>query len=420
MEEICTEIKWSNAQKILFLFFGTYIFLYIFPFPFSWFPMVDWDIPWYSESINELVTLTAKILFSVDCHNAGLYGSADGVFHYIKIFTFFLISLLFTFSLFTFWRNRLNFEKLLGFLVIYSRYYVGFSLIGYGMIKLFDIQFPAVSLEGLEERYGDSSMQQLMWTFMSASKPLAFFVGSMQILGGYFLFFRRTQTIGALIIIIVMTNVVVMNLCYNIPVKLHSINLLFLTFFISGPDLIRLYKLLILHHAIVLPLKTLVLKKGYQRKMRIFMKMTLIIGLPSFMIIEGVHYEKENFAADEEFLDGVYTTQLFIWENDTISSDPAKNSMLRWDKFIIEYGHATIVKDRNLERVYEIKLDTTLKLLNFRIESDSTSIGKFKYKNAGQNFILDGEWKGSKMYARFRRKTKEDYHLMKPDFKWIQ
>jgi hypothetical protein len=52
------------------------------------------------------------------------------------------------------------------------------------------------------------------------------FAGASEVLGGFLLFFRRTRMLGAMVVAAVMTNVVVMNFSYDVPVKLYSAHLL--------------------------------------------------------------------------------------------------------------------------------------------------------------------------------------------------
>src|SRR4030095_7643936 len=97
---------------------------------------------------------------------------------------------------------------------------------GYGMIKVFRGQFPSPSPGRLIETYGDSSPMGLMWNFMGYSSAYVIFAGVSESLGALLLFFRRTTTLGALVLTAVMTNVVAMNLCFDVCVKLGSMNYL--------------------------------------------------------------------------------------------------------------------------------------------------------------------------------------------------
>jgi len=63
-------------------------------------------------------------------------------------------------------------------------------------------------------------------TFMGASTPYNVFTGASEMLAGVLLFFPTTTLLGALLAMAVMTQVVALNFCYDVPVKLFSTHLL--------------------------------------------------------------------------------------------------------------------------------------------------------------------------------------------------
>ena len=66
----------------------------------------------------------------------------------------------------------------------------------------------------------------LLWTFMGASAPYQMLAGLAEVTCGMLLFWRRSRLLGALLAIGVMGNVVALNYCYDVPVKLFSTELL--------------------------------------------------------------------------------------------------------------------------------------------------------------------------------------------------
>lgn len=70
---------------------------------------------------------------------------------------------------------------------------------------------------------------------MGYSRTYTIFAGAGEVIGGVLLFFRRTTTLGALILCGVLANVVALNFSYGIPVKIFSSLLLLLAYFWSLP-----------------------------------------------------------------------------------------------------------------------------------------------------------------------------------------
>ncbi len=91
----------------------------------------------------------------------------------------------------------------------------------------------------LTRTYGDSSPMGLLWTFMAASSMYTFFGGLLEMIPSFPLLFRRTTTIGAAMAAAVMSNVFLMNMCYDVPVKQFSFHLLLMAIILLLPEVPR-------------------------------------------------------------------------------------------------------------------------------------------------------------------------------------
>jgi hypothetical protein len=87
----------------------------------------------------------------------------------------------------------------------------------------------------------------LLWAFMGASKPYVIFSGLAEVAGGFLLLFRRTALLGGLVSAAVLTNIALMNYCYDVPVKLYSSHLLIMASFVVAPHAVRLFNLFLLN-----------------------------------------------------------------------------------------------------------------------------------------------------------------------------
>jgi hypothetical protein len=134
-------------------------------------------------------------------------------------------------------RRRREYTRLSRWLRVYVRFFVGTVMVYYGLAKIFHSQFPFPSVARLEQPYGESSPMGLLWTFMGYSAPYNVFTGLAETVPAVLLFFRRTATLGALVLVGVMTNVVLLNFCYDVPVKIDSSRLLLASLYIAAPRL---------------------------------------------------------------------------------------------------------------------------------------------------------------------------------------
>jgi len=180
---------------------------------------------------------------------AAPYTLADNVIGYVELLCFIVLAALAAIVWTLLDRKRTEYRTLHEWLRIYVRYALAFAMLGYGMDKVFALQFNW-SMPGpgrLAEPLGNYSPFALLWTFMGYSTPYTIFTGVGEVIGGVLLFFRRTTTLGALIISGVMANVVALNFSYDVGVKIFSSLLLFLAMFLLVPDLRRLMDFFVLN-----------------------------------------------------------------------------------------------------------------------------------------------------------------------------
>lgn len=167
-------------------------------------------------------------------------GSGDTTLDYVQNFLFVAIALLGTLVWSLLDRKREQYGTLYMWLRILLRFTLALALFGYGLAKIFPVQFQPLNLRDLVERYGDSSPMHLLWTFMGASRPYTIFCGLAETVAAILLLFRKTALLGALVAAGVLLNVVMLNLCYDVPVKLYATNLLLMAVFLLLPDISRL------------------------------------------------------------------------------------------------------------------------------------------------------------------------------------
>jgi hypothetical protein len=94
---------------------------------------------------------------------------------------------------------------------------------------------------------GELSPMALLWVFMGFSPAYTSFTGIAEVAGGILLLFRRTATLGALMVAAIMTNVLMLNLSYDVPVKLGAIHLIILALYLVAGDIARLLRFFVMN-----------------------------------------------------------------------------------------------------------------------------------------------------------------------------
>lgn len=239
---------WSITSILGFRFAFSYLILYNFLTSLSFIPGINYLDQWYQDLLNKLAVWTgAHVLHLSQPIQIVVNGSGDKTIDYVRNLIILVFALATTLLWSTFDRKRKNYTYLHEWLRVYARYSLGLILFGYGLGKVIKTQFPDPTLVRLIQSYGDSSPMGLLWTFMGHSTAYTVFSGAVEVLAGILLMIPRFTTLGALLSIGVMGNVFMLNMSYDVPVKLFSFNLLIMGVFLLAPETRRLLNVFILN-----------------------------------------------------------------------------------------------------------------------------------------------------------------------------
>lgn len=118
------------------------------------------------------------------------------------------------------------------------RFFLILFLVKYGMDKLLTNQFAQAEPNVLHAKLGELSKDVLFWTSTGTSNLFNYTLGGIQLLVATFLIFLRTRFLGYLLSTFVFSHILLINLSFNISVKLLSslllINSLYLLSFHTG------------------------------------------------------------------------------------------------------------------------------------------------------------------------------------------
>jgi hypothetical protein len=246
------------AKRIAFRFGFVYLVLFTFPFPFDGSIAFSDDTGmWYGRLWARLAPwIGAHVLhLSSPVPVSGVTGSGDRMADWVQIFTLIVLAGVATLVWSLLDRRRRNYAVLHEGLRILLRWDLLATMMVYGWSKVLVLQFPSLTarvygVSQLVTRFGDLSPMGLVWRFMGASPAYTIFAGAGEVVGAALLFWRRTTSLGALILSGVLLNVVMLNFCYDVPVKIGSTHLLAMSIVLLLPDFGRLGSVLITHRPV--------------------------------------------------------------------------------------------------------------------------------------------------------------------------
>ncbi len=300
--------RWSLLERMAFRFAFAYLILYCLPgngrvsllaaIPAGAERLTNWaEAPWHA-----LCPWVAIHIFHLTGPITRYHptGSGDTTLDYVQVFCFAVIAIFATVVWSILDRHRPNYRALYAWLRLVVRFTLAFTLLAYGFAKVFPLQFIPPRLFTLTETYGEASPMNLLWTFMGASTAYTIFGGLAEVTAGVLLLFRRTTSLGALAAAAVMLNIVMLNFCYDVPVKLYSLHILLMSLFLLLPDAAALWNFFVLHR--VSRLQGLWLPKFERRWLRtaaIVLQVLVIVSVLYSNISSGYQMLKQRTRAGQ-------------------------------------------------------------------------------------------------------------------------
>ncbi|SHM50406.1 hypothetical protein [Mucilaginibacter sp. OK098] len=432
-------VYWSTAQKIAFRFFMIFFLLYMFFNPNGVFPYSDSVQAIYLQPFYKLVPfIGAHILHLHKPIIIAITGSGDTTYDYIIILLIFLMSIIGTIVWSITGRSTSNYNKLFYWLTVMVRYYVAITMISYGLYKVIKLQFPSPSFSRLLEPVGNLSPMGLAWTYMGYSKAFNYFTGFAEVLTGLLLFSRKTSTLGAIVGFVVAANIMAINYCFDVPVKLLATTLVIMCFFLMLRDAGRLINFFFKNkEALPSNLTPHRFKVKWKNTTLVVIKYVLIIYTLCFGLVDAFAREKQNGAkAKKPPLYGIYNVEAFIKNRDTLK--PLLTDTIRWRRFMISRGGSAQIQMMNDSiRRYNFKTDIKKRSVIAYTDADTThkfnliynltkpglaDLKNFKGINKNDTteyLVLKGVWKKDTIEVWMRRLDPNGFPLLQRGFHWV-
>lgn len=111
-------------------------------------------------------------------------------------------------------KQKIDSEKMYGFLYCGIRYFLAFNLASFGWKKFYGLQF-VVPSEISNQPMNQQSGEWLTWFYFGYSHTYGILIASMQIIGGFLLLFNRTLLLGSLMMFCFLFNLTLINIFYQ-------------------------------------------------------------------------------------------------------------------------------------------------------------------------------------------------------------
>ena len=245
---------WPEVTKIAFrfcfLYFGLFCLLFAqITFAFlgivgHWLP--DRAVMWQMTVLGPVVTWVGRHAFGVEAVLHQDSGSGDQAAIWVMIFCLLVFSVVGTAVWSWVDRQRQDYSRLWVWFLTFVRLCVAGQMLFYGFAKLIPTQMPAPPLAALLRPYGEFSPASVLWLQVGSSYPYEMALGAVEVLAGLLLFVPRTATLGALLALASMVQVFLLNMTFDVPVKILSGHLMLMGLVLLAPQYRRLADFLVL------------------------------------------------------------------------------------------------------------------------------------------------------------------------------
>ena len=348
-------------------------------------------------------------------------GSGDRLFDYVQAYTLLLVAAFGAVAWSVSARARTRHDRLYACFRLFLRFALGTTMLSYGFAKAPPLQMPITDLRRLVEPFGNFSPMGVLWTSIGAAPGYEIFAGCAEILGGVLVMIPVTATLGALVCLADVTNVWLLNMTYDVPVKLFSFTLVVMSLVLLAPQLRRLCNILILHREDRIAPEPAI-GAGPRARRR------FVVAQLAFAACVVALNAWGSARAWTQYGGGAPRSPLFgIWDVNTMTLDgtpsaPLLSDTTRWRRVIFQFPQALLYQQMN-DRMAGMgaKLDTVAHTLTLSPRDAKKPKSVLTYARPERSrLLLDGTLNGHLVHMELALRDPDSYMVRSRGFHWVQ
>jgi len=347
-------------------------------------------------------------------------GSGDKPFDWVQAFCMLVLALVVTAVWSLLDRRRGDYVRLHGWFRVFLRFALGSTMVSYGMSKAIPLQMPAPQLTRLLEPFGNFSPMGVLWYSIGASRPYEIFTGCAELAGGILLFVPRLATLGAIVCLADLIQIFMLNMTYDVPVKLLSFHLLLLSLFVLAPDARRLAHVFVLNRTADPSREPLWTSR---RSARIALIVQLVFG--AYLVgvdLSGsmIGWTRYGGGAPKPDLYGIWTVDE-MWVDGLLRS-PLVNDYGRWRRVVFQSSTAASFQRMDDSfATYGAIVDPNSRAITLTRTSDKSEAARLSFERPSPDRLtLVGTMDGHKLRMQLRLFDRNSFLLVGRGFHWIQ
>ncbi|MEV0246060.1 DoxX family protein [Nocardia sp. NPDC050712] len=307
--------------------------------------------------------------------------------------------------------RRTEYRRLGAWFVFGARICLGTQLLWYGIAKLVPNQMPYPPLTTLLEPFGGFTRMEVLWNQVGIAPAYQVLLGAAEVLAALLLLVSRTATLGGLLALMCLTQVFVLNLTYDVPVKLFSLHLLLLAIVVLAPQARRLANILVLQRS-----SEPAVQPALAANPRVATVVPVLLGLlASSTCLRDAwqSWHEWGYGAPKPALYGIWDVTEFTVAGQSLP--PLTTDETRWQRLIVDISGLT----------YQ-RMDGTLVRTPGTVDAAAhavtlSGIAALAYDNPAPDLlVLQGELHGDPVAVRLTRHDLDDFRVRRPGLHWVQ
>ncbi|WP_328391779.1 DoxX family protein [Nocardia sp. NBC_00416] len=424
--------RWSWPARVVFRFGVVYSVLFcvligqiLFVFTGVLHDLLPDTAPvWPLLKAGPLLERVSSTVFGIDAEFYRFSGSGDQAIIWVMVFCALVVAAAAAVVWSVLDRRRLAYPRAAAWFLTGLRLCLAGQMLFYGIAKAIPTQMPPPPLSALIQPYGEFSPISVLWLQVGSAPVYEILLGVAELIGGLLLLLApRTATLGAMLSVVSMAQVFVLNMTFDVPVKILSFHLLLFSLVLLAPQARRFADFFLLARradpAVQPPLFT------GRRAGRIAGFAQAVIGV---WLVAGVVLL--GWSTWQDYGGGAPKPALYgLWEVTEFRVDgqpapPLLTDEIRWQRLVVETEGAVTVQRMDGELVTAAaQVDGAAHTLTLADPSGAggAPVGAFTYdRPESGRLLLEGRLDGRPISIDLRSVDPGSFPLNGPRFHWVQ
>ncbi len=397
-------LRWHLFWRVAFRFWFLYFVGKLFPISG---PVVSWVAGEVFHAQLPLVVSTT--------------GSGDKTYDWVSAFCVLCLAVAGTLLWSVLDRRRPNYLVLQRWLNLLLRFSLGTIMLGYGFSKVVPLQMPFPSLTRLLQPYGEFSPMGVLWSSIGASPGYEMFTGWVEVMAGILVLLPFTARFGALLCLAVATQIFVLNMTYDVPVKLGAFQLILRSLVLLAPDLPRMVRFFFSKGPVeAAPSAELFVSPG-KNKIALAVQIVLtlgFIGMGAWQAKSG--WNTYGGGAPKPELYGIWNVERFVEDDKVREPMLTDSTYLRRIVFDAQSRAAIQWPDGSFAG-FSAEFDPKGQTVTFTKFGDKSWKAPFRsIRPTPDELVLDGVMHGRKWHIEAKLFDLKRFPLVNRGFRWVQ